>query len=468
MGVANVKWRRGRAVGALGWVWLAACASGEVAQSGEGDAGATSDASVDAPARHDAAADAPSDSTHGDTGAPDLDGGCTPGAVGCIGDMPLTCVAGMWQPGALCPYACTNGVCTGSCTPGTLQCSGTQPQTCDATGSWQNSGSPCAHQCSMGTCIGACTSGAMQCAGLQPQQCSAGVWQNAGSACPYVCTAGTCTGSCLPGSTQCSNATPQSCDATGTWQSGSPCPYVCSGGSCTGVCVPGSVQCASDGTTPQTCSSAGTWSNGTACPYTCSAGTCAGDCTPNAMQPCSDSCGTTGTATCTASSTWGTCVPPPETCDLVDDNCDGRCDDVAGCRTGVDRSYNQTTGEHFYTTSDSEASCCGFTVETLDYYWLYSAQQSGLVPFYRCLLSSNFHLYTTSSTCEGVAGATNEGSMGWIASGAVCGSVPLYRLYNPASGDHLYTTSSAEVTSAEAGGYTLEFTAGYVWTASEG
>ena len=89
------------------------------------------------------------------------------------------------------------------------------------------------------------------------------------------------------------------------------------------------------------------------------------------------------------------------------------------------------------------------------------------MPFYRCLLTNDFHFYTTSSTCEG-AGATNEGSMGWIASGAVCGSVPLYRLYNAASGDHLYTTSSAEVTSAEAGGYTLEFTAGYVWTASEG
>ena len=49
--------------------------------------------------------------------------------------------------------------------------------------------------------------------------------------------------------------------------------------------------------------------------------------------------------------------------------------------------------------------------------------------------------------------------MGSIATGAVCGSVPLYRLYNPANGDHLYTISAAEVTSAEAGGYTLEFTA---------
>jgi hypothetical protein len=161
-------------------------------------------------------------------------------------------------------------------------------------------------------------------------------------------------------------------------------------------------------------------------------------------------------------------VPPAEVCNLVDDDCDGRCDDVSGCRVGVDRSYDGTTGEHFYTTSDSEAACCGYTVETLDYYWLYGAQQSGLVPFYRCVLGNGFHFYTTSQSCEGASGAMNEGSLGWIASGAVCGSVPLYRLYNSASGDHLYTTSMSEVTTAEAGGYVLEFTAGWVWTASEG
>jgi hypothetical protein len=319
----------------------------------------------------------------------------------------------------------------------------------------------------MGMCASACTPGDKQCAGLQPQQCSGGTWLDLGTACPYVCTLGACTGTCVPGATRCSDAVPQSCDATGAWQSGAACPYICSGGACTGSCVPGSKQCASDGLTPQTCSSTGTWQSGTACPYTCSAGACAGNCTPNATQPCSTSCGTTGQATCGTSATWGACAPPAEVCNLVDDNCDGLCDNVGGCRTGVDRSYDATTGEHFYTTSNSEASCCGFTVEALDYYYLYSAQQSGLVPFYRCALTSGFHLYTTSQTCEG-ASATNEGSMGWIASGPVCGSVPLYRLYNATNGDHFYTTSSAEESGAEAGGYVFEFIAGYVWTASEG
>jgi hypothetical protein len=185
------------------------------------------------------------------------------------------------------------------------------------------------------------------------------------------------------------------------------------------------------------------------------------------MQPCSTSCGTTGTATCTGSFSWGPCAPPAEVCDLVDDDCNGRCDDVAGCRIGVDRSYNPSTGEHFYTTSDSEAACCGYMVETLDYYYLYSATQAGLVPFYRCALASGMHLYTTSSTCEGAA-ATNEGSLGWIATAATCGAVPLYRLYDGSNGDHFYTTSSSEAAAAEAGGYVLEFTAGYVWTAPQG
>ena len=159
-------------------------------------------------------------------------------------------------------------------------------------------------------------------------------------------------------------------------------------------------------------------------------------------------------------------VCSPGTCLFVNLGCSAQCDTVSSCWPHVDRSYKASTGEHFYTTNDTEAACCGFTVEDKPYYYLYSAQQTGLVPFYRCLLSTGFHFYTTSSSCEGSAGATNEGSLGYIATAATCGAIPLYRLSNP-NGDHLYTTSSAEVTSAESGGYTSEGIAGYVWTAPE-
>lgn len=157
----------------------------------------------------------------------------------------------------------------------------------------------------------------------------------------------------------------------------------------------------------------------------------------------------------------------PGMCAFVDNGCSVQCDTATSCWPHVDRSYDATTGEHFYTTSDTEAACCGFSVEDQPYYYLYSAQQSGLVPFYRCLLSTGFHFYTTDSSCEGSAGATNEGSMGYIATSAACGAVPLYRLHDATNGDHLYTTSSAEMTSAQSGGYTYESIAGYVWTAPE-
>ena len=159
------------------------------------------------------------------------------------------------------------------------------------------------------------------------------------------------------------------------------------------------------------------------------------------------------------------CAAKVEVCNLMDDDCNGYCDDLLGCRIGVDRSYDSASGQHFYTTTDSEASCCGYVVEQVDDYYLYAAAQPGLVPFYRCRTSSGGHLYTTDATCEG---QTVEGTLGWIATGAVCGSVPLYGLHDASSGDHLYTTSAAEVSSAQAGGYVLDGTAGYVWPADCG
>ncbi len=157
------------------------------------------------------------------------------------------------------------------------------------------------------------------------------------------------------------------------------------------------------------------------------------------------------------------CVP--EVCNLADDDCNGQCDDLLGCRIGVDRSYDAKAGLHFYTTTDSEASASGYSVETIAYYYLYASAQPSLVPFYRCKSSTGAHLYTTDATCDG---ETLEGSMGWIATGPVCGSVPLYHLYAASTGDHFYTTSAAEASSAEAGGYVSQGTAGYVWTADCG
>ncbi|MHB1845208.1 MAG: hypothetical protein ACYCWW_10285 [Deltaproteobacteria bacterium] len=184
----------------------------------------------------------------------------------------------------------------------------------------------------------------------------------------------------------------------------------------------------------------------------------AGACAAGATQSCTTSCGSTGTESC-ANGAFGACVPPREICNLRDDDCSGYCDDILGCRVGVDRAYDQTAGLHFYTTTDSEASCCGYAVETYDAFYLYAQAQSGLVPFYRCRAASGAHLYTTDQSC---GGATLEGTMGYIATGPVCGSVPLYGL-SSSSGDYLYTTSAAEASASASSGYTSLGTVGYVW-----
>ena len=152
------------------------------------------------------------------------------------------------------------------------------------------------------------------------------------------------------------------------------------------------------------------------------------------------------------------CQPPVESCNLVDDNCDGACDEGADCRVGVHRAIGN--GGHFYTVDLAETSTGGHTLEIANFYSLYRSPQPGTQPFHRCLKGNGLRFYTASPACEG--GGTLEGVMGYIATGAVCGSRPLYRLYG--GGDHFYTTSPTERDNAvSAFGYVVESVAGYVW-----
>lgn len=151
-----------------------------------------------------------------------------------------------------------------------------------------------------------------------------------------------------------------------------------------------------------------------------------------------------------------------EACNLADDDCDGACDELGGCRVGVHRSAGP---EHFYTVSREEAQCCGFHVERYDYFYLYSAPSPGAVALYRCY-GGGHHFYTSREGCEG--GGRVEGVLGYIATSAVCGATPLYRMRHPGSGDNFYTTSAAERDSAVGLGYASIELAGYVWTGPHG
>jgi hypothetical protein len=211
----------------------------------------------------------------------------------------------------------------------------------------------------------------------------------------------------------------------------------CVGGTCfVGTCDPGRADCnttASDG-----------------CEGTCEAG-----------AACATSCGTTGARSC-ASICAPTCTPPAESCNARDDDCDGACESgLSGCRRPVHRAL-RNAGGHFYTNDRAEAMSAAFTVESFDYYFLYAASVPGAVELHRCRLSDGHYFYTTSSACEGASGATNEGVLGWMASSALCGSTPLFRLYSGSAG-HFYTIDAGERASAIASGYVDEGISGHVW-----
>jgi Repeat of unknown function (DUF5648) len=123
----------------------------------------------------------------------------------------------------------------------------------------------------------------------------------------------------------------------------------------------------------------------------------------------------------------------------------------------VNRFFNPTTGEHFFTKSIFEGLSANFSPESIAFRVLASnAGVSDAVPIYRCLAAYGKHFISRQSNCEG---HTAEGMYGYVYSTSVSGSLPLYRFYLASTGDHLETTNYNE---GVAGGYTLEPTLGYV------
>lgn len=171
---------------------------------------------------------------------------------------------------------------------------------------------------------------------------------------------------------------------------------------------------------------------------------------------CTTSCGTTGASVCAG--TMQSCTPPAETCNLVDDDCDGTCDSAA-CRVGVHRSSGN--GGHFYTLDLAESMSAGYNLERANYYALAREAAPGTMPFHRCLKPTGLRFYTTSPTCEG--GGTLEGILGHIATSETCGGTALYRLFR--GNNHFYTTSALERDNAVNNlDYRFERIAGYVWS----
>ena len=282
--------------------------------------------------------------------------------------------------------------------------------------------------------------------GTGEERCEGGAWV---CSAPESCE---CTPAGLEDSESCGNcgARSRQCRDDLTWSDWS----ACSG---EGVCAPGSASsqpCGDCGTQWRSCSATCTWEGWGACEAE-------GPCTPGATADCTTTCGSTGTMTCGASCTYGDCLPPSESCNLTDDDCDGQCDE--GCRHPVHRALCPG-GDHFYTTDEAEIAALGCTAEHLDFFYTLASEVGGSRELYRCYsASATDHFYTLSSTCEGASSMTLEGHIGYVVTSDTCGAVPLYRLYHGDTNDHFYTPSAAERDSAIADGWVDEGIEAYVW-----
>ncbi|MCZ7681315.1 MAG: putative metal-binding motif-containing protein [Sandaracinaceae bacterium] len=164
----------------------------------------------------------------------------------------------------------------------TTSCGSTGTQTCDAT-------------CTMGSCVPpaeGCTGMDDDCDGMidETVECSAGAMES--------CT------------TSCGSTGMRTCTAACTFGSCTPPAEVCNGAD---------DDC--DGSIDET--------------FTC---------VPGAMGSCTSSCGTTGTRTCTSSCTWGSCTPPVEACNGLDDNCNSMCDETFACCAGSSGTCTTSCG----------------------------------------------------------------------------------------------------------------------------
>lgn len=176
---------------------------------------------------------------------------------------------------------------------------------------------------------------------------------------------------------------------------------------------------------------------------------------------CATTCGSTGTLAC-ADPCAPLCLPPTESCDAADDDCDGACDEgaLAGCRQSAYRS-NGPLG-HLYGLDPAEAVALGQSLESHPYFYTYAGEAPGLTPLYRCDKGGGRRFLTLSSSCE--IGLPIDLVVGWVATSERCGSVPLYRLYSAAQSNHFYTLSAEERDNAVAAyGYVSEGIAAWVW-----
>lgn len=114
------------------------------------------------------------------------------------------------------------------------------------------------------------------------------------------------------------------------------------------------------------------------------------------------------------------------------------------------RFLNPATGNHFFTASEFEKSIIantsksGYLFEGIAFY-AFTTDVSGSTPVYRSYNSTTGdHFYTTSDSERNADGYSYEGIAFYAFASQVSGTSPVYRFYDPSSGDHFYTISENE------------------------
>lgn len=167
----------------------------------------------------------------------------------------------------------------------------------------------------------------------------------------------------------------------------------------------------------------------------------------SAPAPCVTSCATMGTAACQADCSRAACVPPAESCNLRDDNCNTLCDE--GCRVAVYQHHQTRAGspliDLLYALEDAVP---GYTADGRALF-LYppTVAPPGTIPVYRCYnAAQRLHLLSLSTSCNGNSAYAVEAVLGHAVGGALCGASLVYAAYCSAQGS-AYVTLSATVQS---------------------
>ena len=323
------------------------------------------------------------------------DSTCAPGLTDCSG----TCVdifsdhGNCGACGNECEAfeVCADGSCSLECPEGKIACSGScvdilsAINNCGRCGNVCTAGMNAAPLCDSGICAvrcnegwndldgdGACethcepSSDAEICNGVD-DNCDGNIDEGFDCRMGHTVSCATTCGSLGAGicSLECSIPEPPYCTPPAEICNGGDddCDTFCDNGleCCRGITEFCTTACSSAGI--RTCTSTCSWSTCSPPPETCNGADDDCDeacdngfaCCRDELGACTTSCDSTGSRVCSSSCAWGSCTPPAETCNGVDDDCDNVCDNGLACCAG--REGSCTTSCHSTGTRTCSMAC---------------------------------------------------------------------------------------------------------------